>query len=454
MGVQLVFRGDRMKIKDLKLLNFGPFDECVVKFAPRTENEGNVTIFVGNNGSGKTFLLKSLGILLSWFVARVGSEKSKGRTIAESDITMGALGAFLEVTAFDIEEAYKWSLARSKKGRKFDRKSALNALTSLVEHYRSNLSTHPEVSLPLFAFYPVERVVLDIPLRIKGTHDFEQLDGYDSALSQGVGFRRFFEWFRRREDIENEDGIPAHMIECVQNIFKEKKDDKAWEKLKELQASSRDKQLTAVRRAVETFMPEFSRLRVQRKPHLHMALDKNGETFDVAQLSQGEKSLMALVGDIARRLAMMNPGLDNPLSGEGTVLIDEADLHLHPGWQRTLVANLVRTFPNCQFVMTTHSPLMISDHKGVVCYLLDDGKLTELEDLFGLDVNQVLLEAMDTEIRNEVISNDLDRFLECVQKGDEAGARKTCSALEQVLPKNHIELIRARLMLKKMRVMS
>ena len=54
-----------MKIKCLKLLNFGPFNECVVKLAPRTENEGNVTIFVGNNGAGKTFLLKSLGILLS-----------------------------------------------------------------------------------------------------------------------------------------------------------------------------------------------------------------------------------------------------------------------------------------------------------------------------------------------------------------------------------------------------
>lgn len=442
-----------MKIRELKLLGFGPFDECVLKLAPRTENEGNITIFVGNNGAGKTFLLKSLGVLLSWFVARVGSEKSKGRLIAESDITVGALGAFLEVTAFDFEEEYTWSLAKSKKGRKFDRRSVLSALSSLAEHYRHKLSSQPEVSLPLFAFYPVERVVLDIPLRIKGTHNFEQLDGYDSALSQGVDFRRFFEWFRLREDIENEGGIPDHLIEHVQNIFKEKKDDQAWEKLKELQASSRDKQLNAVRRAVEIFMPEFSRLRVQRKPRLHMALDKNGETFDVAQLSQGEKSLMALIGDIARRLAMMNPGLDNPLRGEGTVLIDEADLHLHPRWQRTLVSNLVRTFPNCQFIMTTHSPLVISDQKGVVCYLLDNGELTELEDLFGLDVNQVLLEAMDTEIRNEAISYDLDRFLEFVQKGDEASAQKVCNALEHVLPKNHIELIRARLMLKKMRVM-
>ena len=56
------------------------------------------------------------------------------------------------------------------------------------------------------------------------------------------------------------------------------------------------------------------------------------------QLSQGEKSLMALVGDIARRLAMMNPMLENPLNGEGIVLIDEVDMHLHPTWQRTIIS--------------------------------------------------------------------------------------------------------------------
>lgn len=79
-------------------------------------------------------------------------------------------------------------------------------------------------------------------------------------------------------------------------------------KLNELKASSKDRQLTAVRSAIYKFMPEFENLKIKRKPRLHMSIDKRRDSFDVAQLSHGEKSLMALIGDIARRLAVMNPG--------------------------------------------------------------------------------------------------------------------------------------------------
>ncbi|MGK6781396.1 hypothetical protein MMF16_00025730 [Enterobacter hormaechei] len=100
------------------------------------------------------------------------------------------------------------------------------------------------------------------------------------------------------------------MLEQLRTVLGD--DNETWSKLDKLRASSRDRQLTAVRSAIYKFMPEFSNLRVRRKPRLHMSIDKNGEPFDVAQLSQGEKSLMALIGDIARRLSVMNPELKNP----------------------------------------------------------------------------------------------------------------------------------------------
>ena len=100
------------------------------------------------------------------------------------------------------------------------------------------------------------------------------------------------------------------------------------EKLTNFISHDQDKQLSAVRRAIETFMPDLNNLRVKRKPRLRMTIEKKGSKslLDVKQLSQGEKSLMTLVGDIARRLAMMNPALENPLEGEGVVLIDEIDV--------------------------------------------------------------------------------------------------------------------------------
>ncbi|WP_252180258.1 AAA family ATPase [Endozoicomonas sp. 4G] len=232
-----------------------------------------------------------------------------------------------------------------------------------------------------------------------------QLDGYDKSLSQGVDFRRFFEWFREREDSENESGFSDDILEQLREVLKEDAD--TWKRLNELKASSKDRQLTAVRSAIYKFMPEFSNLRVRRKPRLHMSIDKNGETFNVAQLSQGEKSLMALIGDIARRLAVMNPALENPLEGDGIVLIDEVDMHLHPQWQRSLINQLTVTFPNCQFVLTTHSPLVISDSKNVLTYLIDADELKKLKPLYGEDANTVLLDIMDTDIRNSEINIQL-----------------------------------------------
>jgi len=132
--------------------------------------------------------------------------------------------------------------------------------------------------------------------------------------------------------------------------------------------------------------------------------------------------MMALVGDIARRLAMMNQSLDNPLHGDGIVLIDEVDLHLHPKWQRSLIRQLSETFPNCQFVLTTHSPLVISDAKDVLVYVLNDGELHEHNGLYGLDANQVLLEVMDTDIRNSDVQKRLNNLLERLQDG-ESGSR-------------------------------
>jgi predicted ATP-binding protein involved in virulence len=223
----------------------------------------------------------------------------------------------------------------------------------------------------------------------------------------------------------------------------------AWQQLQQLNASAKDRQLTAVRTAISRFMPNMDNLRVRRKPRLYMAIDKNGETLNVAQLSQGEKSLMALVGDIARRLAMLNPALENPLAGNGIVLIDEVDLHLHPSWQRSLCDRLIDTFPNCQFVLTTHSPLVISDCQNILVYTLNNGELRRLPSQYGQDANTVLLDVMDTSIRNQTIDTELNNLLDAIQDAKLTEAQQLLSQLTEKLPANHLELIKAKLLLRK-----
>ena len=106
----------------------------------------------------------------------------------------------------------------------------------------------------------------------------------------------------------------------------------------------RDPQLEAVRRAVPILIDGFKNLRVQRAP-LRMVVTKGASTLYVDRLSDGEKCLLAMVGDIARRLAMANPYADDPLLGGGVILIDEIELHLHPLWQRLVVPALEHMLP-------------------------------------------------------------------------------------------------------------
>ncbi len=440
-----------MEINKFSLKNIGRFESIAVPLAPTELVSSNVTVLVGNNGAGKTSLLKSLATSLSWLVARIRSEKGSGSPIAEEVIRNDANSAAIEIELLDRQdtnlERYRWVLAKARTGRKGEHSSSLQSLNELAGRYRAKLSEEDNVSLPLIAFYPVERAVLDIPLKIKEKHSFFQLDGYDNSLNQGVDFRRFFEWFREREDSENESGISQDVLEKLAATLDEESD--IWKTLSGLKASSRDRQLTAVRTAIAHFMPEFSDLRVRRKPRLHMSVTKNGETLNVAQLSQGEKSLMALIGDIARRLAMMNPSLENPLTGDGIVLIDEVDMHLHPKWQRTLIARLTTTFPNCQFVLTTHSPLVISDNKSLLVYLLDDGVITPVNSLYGQDANSVLLDVMNTDIRNADINKKLNDLLDAIQDKELTQARTLLAELEAELPESNIELLKARLLLRK-----
>lgn len=444
-----------MDVKSFTLHNIGRFSELKVPLAPLKLIDGNVTVFVGNNGSGKTSILRSLATSLSWLVSRIVSEKGNGSPIPELAIKNGGNSAAISIivdsmNVFEIDPSlrFSWTVAKSRKGRKNQFESNYTQATKLAHGFRTLFTNDETTSLPLIAFYSVERAVTDINLKVSGKNTFSQIDGYDKSLSQSADFNHFFEWFREREDTENESVMSEDALEHIKEVLGEHNSE--WKRLRDLSASNRDPQLTAVRSAIYTFIPEFSNLRVNRKPRLHMLVEKTGEKLDVTQLSQGEKSLMALVGDIARRLAIMNPSLENPLEGDGIILIDEVDMHLHPQWQRSLIDKLASTFPNCQFVLTTHSPLVISNNKSVLTYLIgDDDEITQLPSLYGEDANSVLLDIMDTNVRNAEIDSKLNDLLDAIHDSEISKAKELLGQLETELPGQNLELSKAKLLLRK-----
>ncbi|MFK4051388.1 MULTISPECIES: AAA family ATPase [Acinetobacter] len=440
-----------MQIQSFSLKNIGQFQDLSVSLAPTQDYPSNITVFIGNNGSGKTSLLKSAATALTWFVARLKHDKSNGTPIPESVILNTANAAAVEIIVNDQNlqqqsQAFTWRITKNRTARKAEFTTHLTELNQLTDDYKYRLSENDQSSLPLIAFYPVERSVIDIPLKIKEKHQFLQIDGYDNALNNAVDFRRFFEWFRDREDVENE--RLKDLMLAVNNLFSK---DSSWIEIlsKHMADYQKDNQLEAVRQAIYAFMPDFKNLKVSRKPRLAMIIDKNDETLNVNQLSQGEKSLMALVGDIARRLAMMNPKLDNPLLGKGIILIDEIDMHLHPQWQRSIIQRLQTTFPNCQFILTTHSPLVISDSQDILVYDLDGQNITALPSLYGQDANTVLLQYMDTNYRNPKIAEQISQAMDAIQNNQLEEANQLVETLKVELGSDQLDVMRLVAMLKK-----
>ncbi|KGJ30826.1 ATP-binding protein [Neisseria mucosa] len=506
-----------MQVKSITLHNIGQFKELTISLTPLTDKAPKVTVFIGNNGSGKTTILKSLVTALSWLPARIRSERGRGLDIPEKVIMNGHSSGMVVLNIENTEQSFTWQISKAQKGRKNQFSTDLKAINQLADIHRTHLTENEQTDLPILAFYPVERSVLDIPLKIREKHSFAQLNGYDNALEIGVDFRRFFEWFREREDIENEENafldieqisneidemnsyidnsldtfdkmvslqkdieekerelikaknnnelekianFSKQLIELTNKFIKAQSDTDSFltkaESLRKKDTLRKkinylDIQLKSVKDAVQNFT-NFKNIRIRRKPKLRMIVEKDNLEFEVSQLSQGEKSLMALVGDIARRLAMLNPSLENPLNGQGIVIIDEADLHLHPQWQRQLIERLTKTFPNCQFVLSTHSPLVISDSKDIIVYSLENGEIRQVSSQYGQDANTVLLNVMETAIRNEEVTQKLNHLLDLIQDNQLDEAKMKLTALRKDLPENNLELAKAQLLLKKQEI--
>ena len=113
-----------------------------------------------------------------------------------------------------------------------------------------------------------------------------------------------------------------------------------------------------VRQAITRMFSDITEPHITLNP-LSLVVTHGGECLNIAQLSDGYKTLLGLVIDLSSRMAMANPHLNDPLAAESIVMIDELDLHLHPSWQQRVMGDLLQTFTGSQFIVTTHSPFIV-----------------------------------------------------------------------------------------------
>ena len=406
-----------MYLKTIRLENLGPIKSIELPLEPR------FNVIAGVNGAGKTTILSALSVMLSRYSAAVRTGRAVG-SFSRDTIRDGEKYARVAVLATDGVEDIHWTAGVARPGRKIAPLTQSRELVAYATGIAESIERDPEsAALPIVASYSVNRAVLDIPLRVRSKVRYQQYAALDDSLLSGPrNFRTFFSWFRDREDVENE--------------ARAEKGDRG-----------RDRQLTAVRSAIESMLDGFHNLRVRRQP-LRMLVTKGEVDFRVDQLSDGEKCVLALAGDLARRLAISNPANRYPLEGEGVVLIDELELHLHPAWQRSVVRRLQEVFPNCQFIVSSHSAQVLGEVDPAGVFLLDNGAVRRPSRSYGRDSNLILAELMGAAPRSVWATAELERLYELIDDEELEEAQNTFRDLERRLGIEDPSLTAARSLLR------
>lgn len=359
-----------MKIQKIEINDFRGLSDVTIDSLDR-----NLNLLMGVNGAGKSSVLEAIALLLEPYIARLTKKSGYGRTLKTNDIKKySRRGCTIKIT-LDDQEQTNWYRYKSK-SLEDDEKSDFSQLNKLTMPIRIALDNHKQINVPVLIHYSVNRAVtgLMLPPRSRAyarNEEGKPTDAYKNWWTAGAIFHDFLLWFKEKDYEE-----------------RIKKDDNK---------DYSDRNLQAIRDAMRIVFPDYSDLRMATASEL--AIKKGDEDLFLNQLSDGEKCYIALVCDIARRMSIANPN-GNVLNGNGIVLIDEVDLHLHPSWESTVMKKLHEVFPNIQFIVSAHSPLVASHFDGQV-YGVDNGKITPLPRLFGLDYSTILQDWMMSDSENK-----------------------------------------------------
>ena len=321
------------KLDRLKLYEFRRYRRLSVEFEP------DLTVIIGENGAGKTSIVESIARVLSWFGSRIVKANSNGLHVLESDINTHAKDYAQVVGSFSLNEqtSFETSMVKTVDGWAGDISSDLMVSTRLGELYRLLVADQENgnLQLPVFAYYAVDRA----------------LGNYSRVVAEKDVKTFFTSRFNGYKELSGASAKVDSFLARYVELFN----------LAESAAGDYKAKLQLVKDAIESAVPYINNLSVDRSSgRTEVKLDNFGNQIDFSQLSQGQKTLAALVGDLALRMLTLNPAMVNPLHAHGIVLIDEIELHLHPQLQQVVLLSLTETFPKVQFIVTTHSPHVLS----------------------------------------------------------------------------------------------
>jgi predicted ATP-binding protein involved in virulence len=406
-----------MKLESLQLTNFRGFRELEITFDP------SFTVLIGGNMAGKTTVLDGAAIGLGTLVG--GNSGALSRDIEVDEVRrhiedvagvpdlQRQWPAIVRVRATLPTGPSSWTRVRDESG------TWIGADSNVV--FPLNAFIRTETSLPVIAQYGVQRTWGGHKDIVDHRDVGSRADGYKACFGITSTHGQLAGWMRKQTLVQLQRG-----------------------------GGYVQPQLAAVETAIKACINDVTRFWFDVQ-YEELCLERTGgDIQSFAMLSEGYRNTVAMVADIAWRAAVLNPqhGRDAHELTEGVVLIDEIDLHLHPAWQRRIIADLRRTFPKIQFIVTTHSPQIVASVTRDQVRLLDQNQLVSgIPYVEGRDSSEILEDVFGVPARPEQVKVEIKEVYQLIEAAKFAEARARLDQLEERLGPHDAELIRVRWLL-------
>lgn len=353
-----------MKLKRLSFKNFHGFENRQINL------DDQFTVLVGDNRSGKTAVLDGIAVAVGGFlsgfkdVGTIHIRANEVRRVAhpkgETIKLEPQYPTVVSCTGSVNREEFTWS--RSLESLNGKTRTIPREIVQFAKQWQDEIRAGSDDILPVFSYLGTKRSG-DVRRNKRNDEFGSRFIGYLDCLEPNSSEKLFMNWFKNI---------------ALQEFYDKKEPDL----------------LKAVREAVANCLksdefdsPSPVTLRLHREnmnaeEELLVVLP-DGAKLPFRFLSDGYQNIVRIVTDIAFRMALLNPqlGVDVVKKTPGIVLIDELDIYLHPHWQRRIVDDLKKTFPEVQFVVTTHSPFIIQSLEEHELRRLDDPDSTTIEEV-------------------------------------------------------------------------
>lgn len=423
-----------MKIQNIELRNFRKFESLTVKLDPQ------MNVIAGNNGVGKSSVLDALSVGIGSFF--LGIDKVPTPKIKTTDVRYKTyqIGSRIDrqpqyPVAIECEGNVDGNNISWKRSLNTESGSTTSVDASKIKKISDDIKDRvrkgdQQIILPIISYYGTGRLWSQKKEK-QGSGELNlsnRFYGYTDCLSASSNEKLMIKWFRSMTLHRLQEQIEIPELSAVENAIAE---------------CFVDSGLTAdkvkVRFSVKTDEIEIS------------YLNENGESeqHPFHELSDGFRNTLSLVADIAYRMAVLNPQLLDDVTKKtpGVVLIDEIDQHLHPRWQKNILKSLMKIFPKAQFIVTTHSPIVISSAVRSQLILFDNEKCSYIDDSYGKDSNSVLAEIMGVSPRPEDVQKKLDRFYETLDDEEFDKAKEILGQLTEMLGEGNGDVVSAKVAL-------